>query len=72
MEALPTFGVTGESETKIATLEKTTKKWYKSWTLNVGIIADLIKHNVSLTVHEAKYIDLGWTGITKSIKQEWP
>ena len=31
----------------------------------VGIIAEAIKHNVSLTVHEAKYIDLGWTGIAQ-------
>ena len=34
----------------------------------VGIIAEAIKHNVSLTVHEAKYIDLGWIGIATSIK----
>jgi hypothetical protein len=34
----------------------------------VGIIAEAIKHNVSLTVREAKYIDLGWTGIATSIK----
>ena len=33
-----------------------------------GIIAEAIKHNVSLTVHEAKYIDLGWAGIATSIK----
>ena len=33
-----------------------------------GIIAEAIKHNVSLTVHEAKYIDLGWTGIATAIK----
>jgi hypothetical protein len=33
-----------------------------------GIIEEAIKHNASLTVHEAKYIDLRWTGIATSIK----
>ena len=36
--------------------------------LMVGIIAEAIKHNVSLTVHESKYIDVGWTGIATAIK----
>ena len=31
------------------------------------IIAEAINDKVSLTVQEAKYIDLGWTGIAKSI-----
>jgi hypothetical protein len=66
MEALSTFGVIGESE--MATLEETTKNDTSHGPLMAGIIAEAIKHNVSLTVHEAKYIDLGWTGIATSIK----
>ena len=34
MEALSTFGVTGESETEMAKLEETTKEWNFSWTAN--------------------------------------
>ena len=33
-----------------------------------GIIAEAIKHNVSLTVHEAKYIDVEWAEIATAIK----
>jgi len=62
MEALSTFGVTGESESEMA------KNGTSHGPLMAGIIAEAIKHNVSLTVHEAKYIDLRWTGIATSIK----
>jgi hypothetical protein len=68
MEALSTFGVTGESESEMAKLEETTKNGTSHGPLMAGIIAEAIKHNVSLTVHEAKYIDLGWTGIATAIK----
>ena len=59
---------TGESESEMATLEETTKNGTSHGPLMAGIIAEAIKHNVSLTVHEAKYIDLGWTGIATAIK----
>jgi hypothetical protein len=48
----------------MATLGETTK----NGTSHGPLMAEAIKHNVSLTVHEAKYIDLGWTGIATSIK----
>jgi hypothetical protein len=68
MEALSTFGVTGESESEMAKLEETTKNGTSHGPLMAGIISEAIKHNVSLTVHEAKYIDVGWTGIATAIK----
>jgi hypothetical protein len=68
MGALSTFGVTGESESEMATLKETTKNGTSHGPLMAGIITETIKHNVSLTVHEAKYIDFGWTGIATSIK----
>ncbi|MGB9202114.1 hypothetical protein [Methanobacterium sp.] len=34
-----------------------------------GIIAEAIKHKCNhKTVHETKYIDVGWTGIATSMK----
>lgn len=68
---LSTFGVTGKSESEMAKLEETTKNGTSHGSLMAGIKAEAIKHNVSLTVHEAKYIDLGWTGIATLIKAEW-
>jgi hypothetical protein len=75
MEALSTFGVSGESESEMAKLEETTKNGTSHGPLMAGIIAEAIKHNISLTVHEAKYIDLGWTGmaiIVHGICAGWP
>ncbi len=52
----------------MATLEETTKNGTSHGPLMAGIISEAIKYNVSLSAHEAKYIDLGWTGISTSIK----
>jgi hypothetical protein len=68
MEALSTFGVTGESESEMARLEETTKNGTSHVPLMAWIISEAIQHNVSLTVHEAKYIDLRWNGIATAIK----
>lgn len=49
MEALSTFGVTGESESEMATLEETTQNGTSHGPLMAGIISEAIKHNVSLS-----------------------
>jgi hypothetical protein len=54
-------------ESEIAKLEETNKNRTNHGPLMVGIIAEAIRH-ASLTVHEAKYINLGWTGIATSLK----
>jgi hypothetical protein len=42
-------------------LEKTTINGTNHGPLMARIISEAIKHNVSLNVHEAKYIDVRWT-----------
>jgi hypothetical protein len=63
MMALSKLGVTGENESEMATLEKTTANGTSHGPLMSGIVAEAEKHNVKLTCKEATFILTSWGGL---------